>query len=146
MALQEQWGIVGVLEKTLLAISAFVVVVGLSGMLIALMTSLNERRREMAVLRSVGARPVHILGLIVGEAAFLTALAIALGVLLVYGLTAVAQPVLQSQLGLYVDVGWPSATEWGLVVMIGLIGTLVGLVPGYRIYRYSLADGMTIRV
>ena len=52
--------LIGVAEKALFAVSGFVVIVGLSGMLIALMTSLNERRREMAILRSVGARPVHV--------------------------------------------------------------------------------------
>ncbi|MGH8760811.1 MAG: ABC transporter permease, partial [Burkholderiales bacterium] len=78
--LLEVWEIVGAAEKTLFAVSALVVVVGLAGMLVALLTSLSERRREMAVLRSVGGRPMHIFGLILGEAAFLTLLGIALGV------------------------------------------------------------------
>ena len=78
--LQEVWEIVGAAEKTLLAVSALVVVVGLGGMLVALLTSLSERRREMAILRSVGARPMHVFGLILGEAAFLTLSGIALGV------------------------------------------------------------------
>ncbi|HTS53268.1 MAG TPA: hypothetical protein VMH26_08340 [Burkholderiales bacterium] len=51
--LQEVWEIVGVAEKTLLAVSGLVVVVRLVGMLVALLTSLSERRREMAILRSV---------------------------------------------------------------------------------------------
>ena len=76
VALQEVWEIVGAAEKTLFAVSVLVVVVGLAGMLVALLTSLNERRREMAVLRSVGARPVHVFALILGEAGFLTGLGI----------------------------------------------------------------------
>ncbi|MCG8507768.1 MAG: ABC transporter permease, partial [Rhodospirillales bacterium] len=64
VALQELWDLIGVAENALFAVSGFVVVVGLSGMLIALMTSLNERRREMAILRSVGARPLHVFSLI----------------------------------------------------------------------------------
>jgi putative ABC transport system permease protein len=65
VALQELWDLIGVAEKALLAVSAFVVVVGLSGMLIALMTILSERRREMAILRSVGACPFHIFSLFI---------------------------------------------------------------------------------
>ena len=55
--LLEVWQVVGVAERALFAVSVLVVVVGLAGMLVALLTSLSERRREMAVLRSVGARP-----------------------------------------------------------------------------------------
>ena len=77
--LQEVWELVGAAEKTLRAVSGLVVIVGLVGMLVALLTSLSERRREMAVLRSVGARPLHVFGLILGEAALLTLAGIALG-------------------------------------------------------------------
>jgi putative ABC transport system permease protein len=83
VALQELWSLIGVAEKALLAVSGFVVVVGLSGMLIALMTSLNERRREMAILRSVGARPLHVFSLIVGESALLTLTGVTIGIKLV---------------------------------------------------------------
>ena len=144
--LQEVWEIVGAAEKTLFAVSALVVVVGLAGMLVALLTSLSERRREMAVLRSVGARPRHVFGLILGEATFLTVSGIALGVAALYlGLLA-AQPWLESRLGLFIGIGWPSAHELELIVAVAAAGALIGLLPAYRIYRYSLADGMTIRI
>ena len=144
--LQEVWDIVGAAEKTLLAVSALVVVVGLAGMLVALLTSLSERRREMAILRSVGARPMHVFGLILGEAAFLTVSGIAVGVAALYiGLLA-GQHWLESRLGLLIGVGWPSAHELALMTLVGTAGVLIGLIPAYRIYRYSLADGMTIRV
>ncbi|MES9994101.1 MAG: ABC transporter permease, partial [Candidatus Thiodiazotropha sp.] len=72
VALSQLWNLIGIAEKALLIVSAFVVVVGLFGMLTALLMSLNERRREMAILRSVGARPGHVFALIMGEAGFLT--------------------------------------------------------------------------
>ncbi len=146
LALQELWEITGAVEKTLFAVSALVVVVGLAGMLVALLTSLSERRREMAVLRSVGARPAHVFALILGEAAFLTALGVVLGVSALYlGLLA-GQPWLESRLGLFIAVSWPSGYELGLILLVGLAGVLIGLIPAYRCYRYSLADGMTIRI
>ncbi|MGH8760256.1 MAG: ABC transporter permease, partial [Burkholderiales bacterium] len=118
----------------------------LAGMLVALLTSLSERRREMAVLRSVGGRPMHIFGLILGEAAFLTLLGIALGVAALYLGLLGGRPWLESRLGLFIVVGWPSAHEFGLMILVGTAGVLIGLIPAYRIYRYSLADGMTIRI
>jgi putative ABC transport system permease protein len=144
--LQEVWDIVGAAENTLLAVSALVVVVGLAGMLVALLTSLSERRREMAILRSVGARPMHIFGLILGEAAFLTLSGIVLGLAALYTGLLVGQPWLESRLGLLIGVGWPSAHEFALMLLVGTAGVLIGLIPAHRIYRYSLADGMTIRI
>ncbi|HBX55154.1 MAG TPA: peptide ABC transporter permease, partial [Pseudomonas sp.] len=55
VALQELWSLMGTAEKALFVVSLFVVLTGLIGMLTAILTSLNERRREMAILRSVGA-------------------------------------------------------------------------------------------
>jgi putative ABC transport system permease protein len=143
--LQELWDIVGAAEKTLLAVSALVVVVGLTGMLVALLTSLSERRREMAVLRSVGARPMHIFGLMLGEAAFLTLCGVALGLAALYVALLACRPWLES-VGLLLAVSWPSSHEFGLIMIVTAAGVLIGLIPAYRIYRYSLADGMTIRI
>jgi putative ABC transport system permease protein len=146
VTLQEVWEIVGTVEKALFAVSALVVVVGLAGMLVALLTGLSERRREMAVLRSVGARPLHVFGLILGEAAFLTLLGIGLGLAALYLGLIGGRPWLESRLGLFISIGWPSAYEFGLMILVAVAGVLIGLVPAYRIYRYSLADGMTIRI
>jgi putative ABC transport system permease protein len=146
VTLQEVWEITGAAERALFAVSALVVVVGLAGMLVALLTGLSERRREMAVLRAVGARPAHVFGLLLGEAAVLTALGIALGFAALYlGLT-LGQPWLESRLGLFIAVGWPSRHELALAALVAAAGVLIGLIPAWRIYRYSLADGMTVRI
>jgi putative ABC transport system permease protein len=116
------------------------------GMLTALLTSLNERRREMAILRSIGARPLHVFILIIGEATGITLLGIILGVIMLYGLLAAVQPVVLSMFGFYLAIGGISAYETLLMGVIFLAGTLIGIVPGWRIYRYSLADGMTVRI
>jgi len=144
--LLEVWDIVAGVEKTLIAVSALVVVMGLAGMLIALLTSLSERRREMAVLRAVGARPWQVFALLLGEAAFLTVSGVALGIAALYlGLSA-GQPWLEQRLGLFIALRLPSTTEFGLMMLVAICGVLIGLIPAYRIYRLSLADGMTIRI
>jgi putative ABC transport system permease protein len=144
--LLEVWEIVAGAEKTLVAISALVVVMGLAGMLIALLTSLSERRREMAVLRALGARPWHVFALLLGEATFLTLLGIVIGVGALYLGLGVAKPWLEQGLGLFIALRWPSVTEFGLMILVAVCGVLIGLIPAYRIYRLSLADGMTIRI
>ena len=45
-----------------------------------------------------------------------------------------------------IAIGAPSIAELWMLLIMCLAGTVIGFIPGYRIYRYSFADGMTIRV
>jgi putative ABC transport system permease protein len=146
VALSQLWDLIGIAENALLIVAVFVVVVGLFGMLTALLTSLNERRREMAILRSVGARPAHVFTLVMGEAGFLTLLGVLLGLTLLYGLLAIGQPIIESRFGLFIALGPPSAHETILLAAVTAAGFLVGSIPSYRAYRLSLADGLSLRV
>ena len=146
VALQELWSLMGTAEQALFVVSLFVVLTGLIGMLTAILTSLNERRREMAILRSVGARPWHIAGLLVVEAFSLAFAGALFGLLLLYIAIAVAQGPLQSHYGLYLPLALPSVYEWSLLAGILLAGLLMGCVPAWRAYRQSLADGLSIRL
>lgn len=146
IALHELWGMMSVAEQALLIVSGFVVIAGLLGMLTSLLTSLNERRREMAILRAMGARPGHIFYLLVSEATVLTAVGIVAGIGLLYSLMLLAQPVIQQQFGLYIEITAPTTYEWMLLGIVQLAGIIVGIIPAIRAYRHSLADGMTIKV
>ena len=146
VALSQLWSLIGIAENALLIVSAFVVVVGLFGMLTALLTSLNERRREMAILRSVGARPGHVFGLIMGEAMFLTLIGTLLGMTLLYLLLFIAQPIIDSRFGIFIEIGGLSPYEWILIGAVVGAGFVVGSIPGYRAYKLSLADGLSVRV
>jgi putative ABC transport system permease protein len=146
VALSQLWNLISIAENALLIVSVFVVVVGLFGMLTALLTSLNERRREMAILRSVGARPGHVFALIMGEAGFLTLLGVLFGLSLLYALLFLGQPVIESRFGLFIAIGSLSSHEWTLLGAVVAAGFLVGSIPSYRAYRLSLADGLSVRV
>lgn len=146
VALAELWGVMNMAEQVLLIVSVFVVVVGLSGMLVALLTSLNERRREMAVLRSVGAQQKHIFALMVSEAFVLTLIGIGTGLALLYILMLVSQPAIQDRLGIHIGLGLPNGYELILMGLVLLAGAFVGCIPAYRAYRNSLADGLTVRI
>ncbi len=146
LALSELWQMMSVAEQALLAVSVFVVVAGLLGMLSSLLTSLQERRREMAILRAMGARPGHIFALLVSEASFLTFVGIATGVAGLYILLAIGQPIIQSNYGIAIALTGLTAHEWSLLGLVQLAGIVIGVVPAIRAYRQSLSDGMTIRV
>jgi len=146
LTLQQLWDLLGLAENALLVVSGLVVLVGLTVMLAALLTGLNERRREMAILRAVGARPSQIFALVLGESLALALAGAALGVLLLQGGLLLAGPVLEARLGLSIAAWPPSGHELALLAGVLGCGALAGLFPAWRAYRYSIADGMTIRI
>jgi putative ABC transport system permease protein len=144
-ALQELWGLVGVAETALAAVSWMVVLTALLGLATMILTTLNERRREMAILRSVGARPATVLGLLSAEAGLLTLAGVLLGTALTYGGLYVARPVIDRLYGLHLAIDPPTWGEMATLAAIVAAGVVAGLLPGLRAYRLSLADGMTVR-
>ncbi|MGY8907674.1 MAG: ABC transporter permease [Pseudomonadales bacterium] len=145
IALLELWSLMSVAEKALLIISLFVVLASLTGMLAVSLAGLNERRREVAILRSVGASHWHIMGLLVTETVFLTLAGILLGLMLLYSSIWLAQPIIEKNYGLFIPITAPNIRELGMVSMLLATSFIVGLVPAYRAYKNSLADGMSIR-
>jgi putative ABC transport system permease protein len=146
VAMGELWSTVRYAELALEVMSGFVVVVGLLGMLVAIYTTLNERRREMAILRALGAGPVKIVLLLVMESVLLAVAGCAVGVGLMYGGIAALQGVVEQEFGLYLR--WQGLqAEHGvyLAIVVGA-ALLIGLVPAWRAYRNTLADGLSIRV
>lgn len=146
LTLQQLWDLVGLAENALRLVAAFVVVVAFLVMVVALVTSLAERRREMAILRALGAGPRHILVLVLGEALLATLLGAVLGVLAVQLGTIMAAGWIEAEYGLRFRV-WPIAPgEWTLVATTLGAGLVAGIVPAWLAYRQSVADGMTVRL
>lgn len=146
VALSELWRTLSYAEEALRVVSLFVIIVGLLGMLVSLYTSLNERRREMAVLRAVGAGPSKIVLLLVLESGLLSLAGVLVGVLLVYALSFTAQPIIEQHFGLFMPI--QALTLTGYLYLLAVIGAglLIGFVPALKAYRNSLADGLTVRL
>jgi len=144
--LADLWQSISVFEQILLAISGFVLVAGLMGMLTTLLSTLNERRREMAVLRSIGAHPYHIVLLFVFETLFVVFAGCIVGASLFYTLLFPAQLLLVETYGIHVAISPPDLSQWGLFAIVILLGLIVSLIPGLIAYRRSLQDGLAIRV
>ncbi|MBA4141841.1 MAG: ABC transporter permease [Nitrosospira sp.] len=146
VALDELWSIVGIVEKSLLAISALVIAVGLSGLVAVVLAGLGERRRELAILRSVGAGPRVVFMLLAIEGLMVVVAGSVLGVLGLALLGLFAAPMLESHLGVSLATGMLSPEAWRLLFLVMATGFAVSLIPGYRAYRLSLADGLTPRL
>lgn len=145
VALQELWSIVGIAETALLAVSVMVVVTALLGMTATLFSSLNERRREMAILRAMGARPRTILGLLVLEAVVTAALGALIGLGLLYIGLIIAQPFVDQRFGLWLPIVPPTYPDVLAIGGVVLASAIVSVLPALRAYRLSLADGMMVK-
>jgi putative ABC transport system permease protein len=146
IALYELWSLMSVAEKALLIISIFVVIASLTGMLAVSLAGLNERRREVAILRSVGASHWHIMGLLITETLLLTIVGILLGIAILYSAIGLGQPIIEANYGLFIPISLPNKREFVMISILLFTGFTVGLIPAYRAYRNSLADGMSTRL
>ena len=146
VALGELWTVLGLGENALLAVSALVALVSVLSLMAVVLAGLNERRRELAVLRAVGAGPRHVLGLLAWEGLWVTGAGILLGVLLAQAGMALGAPWLQNALGIRLQMAAPLPTQWALAAAVLLAGLLASLGPAWRAYRMSLADGLSPRV
>lgn len=146
VALDELWDVVAVGEKALLGMSAMVAVVSLIGLVAVVLAGLNERRRELAVLRAVGAGPRQVFLLLAAEGVMVTAIGAALGALATAVLVVAAGPLIQQRFGVSLQLTAPTVAQWSLLAAVLLAGLGASLVPGLRAYQLSLADGLSPRV
>jgi len=106
---------------------------------------LVECRCELSVLRAVGAGPRHVLVLLAAEGALVTLLGALTGAAAAAVAVVATGPWVQQRFGLTLQAAAPSAEQWALFGAVLLAGMLASLVPGWRAYRLSLADGLTPR-
>jgi putative ABC transport system permease protein len=146
VALDELWQTIGIVERSLLAVSALVVLVGLAGLAATLLAGLNERRRELAILRALGAGPGEVFLMLTAEGLLVTTLGALLGLALLGAGSGLAAPWLLERFGVVLATRLPGSEELALIGAVILTGLVASLVPGWRAWRLSLADGLTPRL
>lgn len=146
VALDELWDVVGAGERALLLMSGLVALVSMAGLMSVVLAGLNERRRELAVLRAVGASAYHVLLLLALEGVLLTLAGAAIGITALAACVLALGPWLQSAFGLALQLTRPTAMQWILLLGLLMAGWFASLLPGWRAYRMSLADGLSPRI
>ena len=144
--LAEFWQSISAFEQVLMVISGFVLVAGLLGMLTTLLSTLNERRREMALLRAIGAHPYHVLLLFVLETFYVVFAGCLIGLGLLYSVLYMARPVLVDVYGINIAITLPDQQQWSLFALVMGSGVIVSLIPGWVAYRRSLQDGLALKI
>ena len=146
VALQELWRVVGVVENVLIGISIVVIFTTLIGMTAIIFSSLNERRREMAIWRAMGATPNVILGLLMLEAFIVSFLSSVISTIFLFLLLIILQPWIDQTYGILISIEMFSVDELSVFVYFILAALLISLLPALRAYWLSINDGMTIKI
>ena len=146
VALQELWRIVGIVENLLLGISIVVIFTTLIGMTAIVFSGLNERRREMAIWRAMGAPPSIIIGLLMIEAFIISLLSAIVSAILLFTLLYLLQPWIDNNYGILVNIEMLSLQDIFIFGYFILAAMLVSLIPAIRAYWFSINDGMTIKI
>lgn len=146
VALHELWTTIGYAERALQAISIAVVITSLLSVLISLYSTLQERRREIAVLRAVGLGRRQISLLLTVEAGLLAVAGSILGVAVVYAALFALQPALEAMIGLHLPIRALEPRHLFWLSAVVLAAMALGLLPGWQAYRRSLADGLAVRL
>ncbi|MES2957019.1 MAG: ABC transporter permease [Pseudomonadota bacterium] len=146
VALNELWALVGVGERALLGMTILVCVVSFAGLVAAVLSGLEQRRRELAILRALGAGPRGVLVLLATEGLAVTAAGVVVGAGLHWLAVASVAELTRAHFGLTLNLLLPGPAQWLLIGGVLACGLIASLLPGWRAYRLSLMDGLTPRI
>ena len=134
---------IGWFDQVLTLVAALVALVAAGSVLASIYNSMAARRRDLAILRALGARRLTIFGAIVGEAVAVVALGIVIAFALHFSILSVTAAVLREQTGVVIDPWQFNAVWlWAPAALLGL-GALAGVVPAWVAYRMDVAQGLT---
>ncbi|MSR06879.1 MAG: ABC transporter permease [Gemmatimonadetes bacterium] len=134
---------IGWVTRILSMVAYLVVVVAVASVLASIYNTMNERRREFAILRALGARRVTVSGVIVLEATTITALGAMVGFLVYGAILAAAIVAVREQTGVVLDAfRWDPALGLAPAGMIAA-GALAGMAPAFKAYRTDVAANLS---
>jgi putative ABC transport system permease protein len=142
LTLRDLWSVLSAADVALSLVSGAVLVVGLLVMLTALYTALNERRREIAVLRTLGLNARQIFTLFILESTLISALGAIFGLAAAYLLLYAIRIPVENRYGIPLAMVGVSLRVGYYVVAVVVAGALLGFIPAIRAYRNALADGL----
>lgn len=146
VVLNELWQTLSSVEKVFKAISFLVMLVGLFTLIIALMSSLQERRREMTILRALGASPGQILMLIEFETLAMLIMSLLLSLVFKVAIEAILSDWLQSRFGISLQGFGITYIELSYFLLVMILGLLISLIPAIKARQSVLKDGLSLKI
>lgn len=135
--------IVGNIRTMLLVMTVMIIVVSGVGIFVSIYNSMADRKREIAIMRALGARRRTVFSIIVAEAVLLCIGGGLVGLLLGHGLVFVAGPIVEARSDVLIDPWFFETHELMILPALLVLAVVVGLVPGITAYRADVARGLS---
>jgi putative ABC transport system permease protein len=135
--------IIGNVDWVLRAIAVLVVIVALFGILVAIYNTMEERKRDIAIMRSLGASRGTILRIILFEAAFICFMGSLIGLILGWSASAAVAPYLIQSAGIFIDPFTFSLNHAIVLMILVGLGIIAGTIPALKAYRTDVASHLT---
>jgi len=143
MALAQMWNLSAMFEKSLWLVGAMVFVSTLIGMVNMLIASLNSRKKELALLRIIGANPMYCFLLIQIESIFLVVISMLLSLITSYLAFNFLGEWLSTEYGVFIDLSTFFNTN--LIYMLSafiVVSVILVCVPAVLFYKQSMLNNI----
>lgn len=136
----ELFGKIAWFDQVLALVAYLVALVAAGSVLASIYNSMNARRRDLAILRALGAKRRTIFGAVLSEAACIGAIGAAAGFLVYFGLFAGAAKVIRAQTGVVLDLTAVHPVLWLCPLAMIALCALGGTVPALKAYNTPVAE------
>ncbi|MBX7256948.1 MAG: ABC transporter permease [Candidatus Hydrogenedentes bacterium] len=133
----------GWMNRVLELVSYLVVAVAAAAILASIYNTINERRREFAILRALGARQVTVFTAIVLESGTIAAIGASLGFAVYGAILGVAASVIREQTGVVINVLEVHPALFLAPLCIIAVGLVAGVLPALKAYSTNVATNLT---
>lgn len=134
--------IVGNVNRLFVAVAAVVVLSSGVAILLALYNSMEQRKRQIAIFRVLGASKGRVFGLVLTESALIGLLGVVLGVVLSFAGSVLAAGVLKDRIGLVVNTVLPTRELVAVCLATVALAIIAGLLPALKAYRTPVQENL----
>ncbi len=135
--------VVGNVRTMLVVMTTLIIIVSGVGIFVSIYNSMSDRKREIAVMRALGARRTTVFSIIIAESVLLCAGGGLVGLLLGHGLVFVAGPIVEARSDIMINPWAVETQELIIFPALLVLAVVVGLVPGLTAYRADVAKGLS---
>ncbi len=131
------------IKLVLMVLTGMIIAVSAVSIFVSIYNSMSDRRREIGIMRALGARRETVFTIILTESALLCLGGGLIGLLLGHGLVAAASPIIEARSGILVNPLTFDSTELVLFPVLLIVGSLIGFLPGLSAYRTDVAAALS---
>jgi putative ABC transport system permease protein len=134
---------VGNIRTVLIILTAMITIVAGIGIFVSIYNSMSDRKREIGIMRALGARRSTVFSIIIGESLLLCIGGGLIGLLMGHGAIFIAAPIIENKAGILVNPWNFETLEFVIFPVLMIMGILAGILPAFSAYRTDVAESLS---